>query len=112
MQTINELCKPCDSVFADTARDDVLNLSDLIEGMIDPDKFFDENFKTKGMELLFETALFLHYSTFSKLNHLSMSRILLFLTNQVKCIFRVPITHQMTICMTTTKSCGCRQMAL
>ncbi|MDR0999304.1 MAG: DUF499 domain-containing protein [Clostridiales bacterium] len=56
MQAIKELCKPRDSVFADTARDDVLNLSDLIEGKIDPDRFFDENFKTKGMELLFETA--------------------------------------------------------
>ena len=56
MQTIRELCKPRNSVFADTARDDVLNLSDLIEGKIDADRFFDENFKTKGMELLFETA--------------------------------------------------------
>jgi hypothetical protein len=43
-------------VFDDGSRDDVLNLSDLIEGRIDADKFFDENFKTKGMELLFETA--------------------------------------------------------
>ena len=56
MQTIKALCKPRDSVFADTARDDVLNLSDLIEGKIDADKFFAENFKTKGMELLLETA--------------------------------------------------------
>ena len=56
MQTIKTLCKPRDNVFSDTTRDDVLNLSDLIEGKIDPDKFFDENFKTKGMEILFETA--------------------------------------------------------
>ena len=56
MQTINELCKPRDSVFSDTTRDDVLNLSDLIEGKIIVSKFFDENFKTKGMEILFETA--------------------------------------------------------
>ena len=32
MQTIKALCKPRENVFADTARDDVLNLSDLIEG--------------------------------------------------------------------------------
>jgi predicted AAA+ superfamily ATPase len=56
MQTIKALCKPRESVFVDTTRDDVLNLSDLIENNIDVDKFFDENFKTKGMELLFETA--------------------------------------------------------
>lgn len=56
MQTISALCKPRESVFSDTQRDDVLNLSDLIEGKIDAAKFFDENFKTKGMEILFETA--------------------------------------------------------
>ena len=56
MQTITDLCKPRESVFADTARDDVLNLSDLIERKIDVASFFDENFKTKGMEILFETA--------------------------------------------------------
>ena len=56
MQTVFELCKPRNSVFMDTTRDDVLNLSDLVEGKIDADKFFGENFKTKGMEILFETA--------------------------------------------------------
>jgi len=56
MQAIASLCKPRDSVFSDTSRDDVLNLSDLIEGKIDPAKFFEENFKTKGMEILFDTA--------------------------------------------------------
>ena len=56
MQTIKALCKPRDNVFYDTARDDVLNLSDLVEGKIDAAKFFDENFKTKGMEMLFDTA--------------------------------------------------------
>jgi hypothetical protein len=56
MQTVSALCKPRESVFSDTTRDDVLNLSDLIEGRIDAAKFFDENFKTKGMEILFETA--------------------------------------------------------
>lgn len=56
MQTVSDLCKPRESVFSDTKRDDVLNLSDLSEGKIDADLFFDENFKTKGMEILFDTA--------------------------------------------------------
>lgn len=56
MKHISQLCKPRDSVFEDTTRDDVLNLSDLVEGRIDADRFFSENFKTKGMELLFQTA--------------------------------------------------------
>lgn len=41
------------NISVDTTRDDVLNLSDLIEGRIDPDKFLDENFKTRGMYMLF-----------------------------------------------------------
>lgn len=56
MQTISALCKPRESVFDDTVRDDVLNLSDLIEDRIDPAEFFPVNFKTKGMEILLETA--------------------------------------------------------
>lgn len=56
MKTVGELCKPRKSVFVDTTRDDVLNLSDLIEGRIDPDKFFAENFRTKGMDMLFNTV--------------------------------------------------------
>ena len=50
MQTIKALCTPRDSVFSDTARDDTLNLSDLIEGKIDAAAFFDENFKTKACD--------------------------------------------------------------
>jgi hypothetical protein len=56
MKTVFELCKPRASVFVDTTRDDVLNLTDLIEDKIDVDKFFNENFKTKGMEMLLNTA--------------------------------------------------------
>lgn len=56
MQTIFELCQPRESVFAETTRDDVLNLSDLVEKRIDADKFFSENFKTQGMDILFNTA--------------------------------------------------------
>ncbi len=56
MKSVFDLCKPRESVFVDTTRDDVLNLSDLVEGRIDVDKFFTENFKTKGMEILLQTA--------------------------------------------------------
>jgi hypothetical protein len=56
MKTVFELCKPRESVFIDTTRDDVLNLSNLIENKIDIDKFFNENFMTKGMEILLTTA--------------------------------------------------------
>lgn len=56
MQKVFELCKPRESVFMDTTRDDVLNLSDLVEGRINAESFFEENFKTKGMEVLFQTA--------------------------------------------------------
>src|SRR5665647_1523668 len=56
MKTVFEICKPRENVFVDTTRDDVLNLSDLIENRIDVDKFFNENFKTKGMEMLLHTA--------------------------------------------------------
>ena len=34
----------------------MLNLSDLVEKRIDADKFFSENFKTKGMDILFDTT--------------------------------------------------------
>ena len=56
MKSVAELCKPRESVFVDSTRDDVLNLSDLVEGRIDAVNFFDENFKTRGMEILFNTA--------------------------------------------------------
>ena len=56
IQPVSSLCKPRESVFSEITRDDVLNLSDFIEGKIDAQKFFDENFKTKGMEILFDTA--------------------------------------------------------
>lgn len=56
MKTIAEMIKPRDSVFSDTAREDVLNLSDFAERRIDNEKFFSENYKTQGMSMLFETA--------------------------------------------------------
>ncbi len=56
MKTLIEMLKPRDSVFSDTARDDVLNLSDFAEGNIDAERFFSENFRTQGMNILFDTA--------------------------------------------------------
>lgn len=56
MNTISEMLKPRENVFSDTAREDVLNLTDLAENRIDANKFFGENFQTQGMTVLFDTA--------------------------------------------------------
>lgn len=56
MRTLIDLCKPRVSVFDETKREDVLNLSDLIEGNIDPQAFFEENYLTSGMKVLFDAA--------------------------------------------------------
>lgn len=56
MKTLWDLCKPRDSVFEDNVRDDVLDLIDLAQNRIVADKFFEENFLTKGMEELIKSA--------------------------------------------------------
>ena len=56
MKTIRDMLKPRESVFSDTVRDDVLNLSDFADGRVDKAKFFEENFKTQGMTMLFDIA--------------------------------------------------------
>lgn len=56
MLTISEMLKPRENVFSDTTREDVLNLTDFIENKIDAYKFFEENFQTQGMTVLFDTA--------------------------------------------------------
>lgn len=56
MRPVAEMLKPRGSVFSDTAREDVLNLSDFGEGRVDGEAFFAENFETQGMKMLFETA--------------------------------------------------------
>ena len=56
MRTLFELCKPRESVFDETKRDDVLDLTDLIENRIDPYRFFEENYMTDGMKVLLDTA--------------------------------------------------------
>lgn len=49
-------CKPRESVFDETKRDDVIDLTNLIEDRVDPEDFFEENFVTQGMSILLETA--------------------------------------------------------
>lgn len=56
MKTLIDLCKPRESVFDETRRDDVLDLTNLIENSINPKEFFEENFVTEGMKLLFDVA--------------------------------------------------------
>lgn len=56
MRTLYELCKPRQSVFDEKKREDVLNLSDLMEGKIDPAAFFEENYLTNGMRILLTAA--------------------------------------------------------
>lgn len=57
MRTIAELCKPRDSVFATTSREDVKDLTNLIKGDIDGEAFFNENFMTEGMKVLVDIAI-------------------------------------------------------
>ncbi len=57
LKTIYELCKPSESVFDVNKRDDVLDLTTLIDNKIKPEEFFDENNLTSGMKVLFETAV-------------------------------------------------------
>jgi len=56
MITIRGILKPRDNVFSDSTRDDVLNLTDFSEGRINANRFFEENFQTQGMKVLFDTA--------------------------------------------------------
>lgn len=56
MKSIAEMLKPRESVFSDSIREDVLNLSDFNEGRVNGESFFSENYETQGMKMLFETA--------------------------------------------------------
>lgn len=49
-------CKPRESVFDETKRDDVIDLTNLADNKINPKEFFEENFVTQGMNILLETA--------------------------------------------------------
>lgn len=52
MKTLRQACRPRASVFDPSRRDTVLDLTDLVQGRIDPDEFFAENHITEGMKIL------------------------------------------------------------
>lgn len=56
MKTLYEACKPRQSVFDESKRDDTLDLSNLLDDSINGKIFFNETYVTEGMELLFDTA--------------------------------------------------------
>lgn len=56
MKSLYELCVPRESVFDETKREDVLDITDLIENRISPEKFFEETYITQGMKMLFDAA--------------------------------------------------------
>lgn len=56
MKSLFQACKPRESVFDETKRDDTLDLTNLTDDSIDEEHFFEETFITEGMELLFDTA--------------------------------------------------------
>lgn len=57
MKTLFELCKPSDIVFQSvTTKKDVLEIKDLLTNVINPNEFFEENFITTGMNILFKNA--------------------------------------------------------
>lgn len=56
MKTLKQAVRLRQSVFDSDRRDTVLDLTDLLQGRIDPAGFFKENFITGGMEALFQQA--------------------------------------------------------
>jgi predicted AAA+ superfamily ATPase len=56
MKTLKKLCQPRKSVFERVRRDEVLDLTNLIDDKIKPREFFDENYLTDGMKSLFREA--------------------------------------------------------
>ncbi len=52
MKTVKQACTPRASVFDPARRDTVLDLTDLVDGRIDPAGFFAENHVTEGMKTL------------------------------------------------------------
>ena len=52
MLTVKRACQPRPGTFDPARRDTVLDLGDLVEGQIDADEFFAENYITEGMKTL------------------------------------------------------------
>jgi hypothetical protein len=64
MKTLGQACKPRQSVFDRSKQDTALDLKKLLDGRIDPEVFFKENYVTKGMQSLLEGA-FQRFTGFS-----------------------------------------------
>lgn len=56
MKTLGEILTPRQTVFDQSYKDVVLDLTDLNEDKIKPDRFFAENYITKGMEQLYRSV--------------------------------------------------------
>lgn len=56
LKTLYEVCKPRESIFDESKRDDTLDLSNIVDSSINGYDFFEETYITEGMELLFDTA--------------------------------------------------------
>ncbi|MGH7138336.1 MAG: DUF499 domain-containing protein, partial [Pirellulales bacterium] len=56
MKSLHDLCQPRASIFDPQKRDTVLDLTDLVDGKIDPAEFFAENYITEGMEALLKNG--------------------------------------------------------
>jgi len=56
LKPLQELCIPRESVFDETQRDDTLDLTNLIDGKIDIDRFITETYVTEGMSQLLDSA--------------------------------------------------------
>lgn len=56
MKTLFELCKPRESVFNETKREDTLDLDNLRDGSINAKEFFEETYITSGMDQLLDAA--------------------------------------------------------
>lgn len=56
MKTLFDTCKPRESVFDESKRDDTLDLANLTDYSIDADAFFRETYITAGMSQLFDIA--------------------------------------------------------
>jgi hypothetical protein len=57
MKPLSALCTPRKSVFDASRRDTVLDLTDLLDGKVDVDRFFTENYRTDGMKQLLTLGL-------------------------------------------------------
>ena len=57
MKTLDQAVKVRDSVYKKEMKDEVLDLSDLRNGTINSDRFFEETYITDNMETVFDTAM-------------------------------------------------------